>query len=370
MRCLFRARAPKLIFKGKKLGDSEMSKGKNNLKISVHENLVYLPLAVISFFFREFGLQTILDQLAPPPKIATSVSHGIEALVCHRCIEPGSKLAFQRWRHHAALEQVIGTSVKRLNNTRVHRILDVLAGIDDDLQQKIRERVVATGLPRVIYLDLTDTWFESGGGSLARNGRRKISRLLEKLNMVEYYDITLRPYPVKGKKKSIDSFQLEITKKENMLRYARRYDGFSLVVGHPILSLSAEEAIEAYRQKDVIEANFRTIKSVLQLRPTFHWTTDKIKSHVSICTLALLVERLIELKLKDASENDNNLPRSAQSLLKELNRVQLNNIGIQDKQYWGRTRENALIRKCLGILGTAHILEQYDAVINVDQNNM
>ena len=81
--------------KGEKVHAPTRKRGTSKYTLTFEENLIYLPIAVISHFFREFGLHTIVDQLAPPPKIATSVANGIESLVCHRCLEPGSKLAFQ-----------------------------------------------------------------------------------------------------------------------------------------------------------------------------------------------------------------------------------------------------------------------------------
>lgn len=77
----------------------------------------------------------------------------------------------------------------------------------------------------------------------------------------------------------------------------RMYDGFSVLVGHPRLSLTAEQMCTTYRAKDAVERDFRTIKSVISLRPFHHRLDAKVRAHVTVCALALLLERVLAKKL-------------------------------------------------------------------------
>lgn len=61
-------------------------------------------------------------------------------------------------------------------------------------------------------------------------------------------------------------------------------------------SLSAEDIALGYKQLMEVERAFRTLKSTLSLRPVYHTKDDRIRSHVSICWLALLLVRLAELE--------------------------------------------------------------------------
>ena len=176
---------------------------------------------------------------------------------------------------------------------------------------------------------------------------RKVTRLLEKLKLLEIFNVRLEPYKVPGKTKPIASLQVIIELQENMLRNARRYDGINLLVGHPQLDVTAAGAIAAYRQKNVVEADFRTIKSVLKIRPTFHWTDAKIQSHVTICTLALLIERLIEQKLLQGNLSPASRPDSADALLKHLLEVRLEHLLVDDTDYTTRTTASQRIRSML-----------------------
>lgn len=58
--------------------------------------------------------------------------------------------------------------------------------------------------------------------------------------------------------------------------------------------LSAEDLALAYKQLVRVEETWKTMKSVIEIRPVFHRTEGRIKAHVFLCVLALLVERVAE----------------------------------------------------------------------------
>lgn len=61
-------------------------------------------------------------------------------------------------------------------------------------------------------------------------------------------------------------------------------------------SLSAEDVALGYKQLIQVERAFRTLKHTLDLRPMYHRLADRIKAHVLLCWLALLLVRVIEQK--------------------------------------------------------------------------
>lgn len=79
----------------------------------------------------------------------------------------------------------------------------------------------------------------------------------------------------------------------------RRHDGvFVLETNHP--DLSAEEIVASYRQLMEVERAFRTVKSLLKLRPIYHHRDRRVETHVFICFLAFLLAKLIEQRLRQA----------------------------------------------------------------------
>ena len=59
-------------------------------------------------------------------------------------------------------------------------------------------------------------------------------------------------------------------------------------------SLSPEDVALGYKQLLEVERAFRTLKTTLDLRPLYHRTDDRIRAHVLLCFLALLLVRIAE----------------------------------------------------------------------------
>ena len=60
-------------------------------------------------------------------------------------------------------------------------------------------------------------------------------------------------------------------------------------------SLSAEDVALGYKQLAEVEAAWRTLKTDLDLRPMNHRKADRIRAHVLLCWLALLLVRVTEV---------------------------------------------------------------------------
>jgi Transposase DDE domain len=61
-------------------------------------------------------------------------------------------------------------------------------------------------------------------------------------------------------------------------------------------TLSAQDLALGYKQLMRVESCWRTMKSGLRTRPIFHWKPHRISAHVSLCVLALLIERIVEIR--------------------------------------------------------------------------
>ncbi|MHB0981696.1 MAG: IS1634 family transposase [Thermoleophilia bacterium] len=59
-------------------------------------------------------------------------------------------------------------------------------------------------------------------------------------------------------------------------------------------TLSAADLAVAYRQLYQVERGWRDLKGALRLRPVFHFREDRIRAHVQLCWLALLLIRVVE----------------------------------------------------------------------------
>lgn len=94
------------------------------------------------------------------------------------------------------------------------------------------------------------------------------------------------------------------------VRSEERLDGkFLLSTSDP--DLSAEDAALGYKNLLEAERSFRDLKGALALRPVFHRLERRIRAHILICWLALLLIRVAE---RQADETWRNLRRELQRL--------------------------------------------------------
>ena len=80
------------------------------------------------------------------------------------------------------------------------------------------------------------------------------------------------------------------------IRDAAKYDGRWVIETNDD-TISLEDAACGYKGLMVIERCFRSLKRTrIKISPIHHWAPRRIEAHVKICVLALLIERLAELR--------------------------------------------------------------------------
>ncbi len=91
-----------------------------------------------------------------------------------------------------------------------------------------------------------------------------------------------------------DSQTIRIDRKA--VREAAKHDG-KWVLETNDDTISVEDAAHGYRSLMVIERCFRSLKRTqIRMMPMYHWLPNRIEAHVKICVLALLIERMAEIK--------------------------------------------------------------------------
>jgi hypothetical protein len=69
------------------------------------------------------------------------------------------------------------------------------------------------------------------------------------------------------------------------------------------LTLTAEDLAAAYKQLLAVERGWRDCKSSLGLRPVYHHREDRIRAHIQLCWLTLLLIRVTEIRTVDTWRN-------------------------------------------------------------------
>ncbi len=64
--------------------------------------------------------------------------------------------------------------------------------------------------------------------------------------------------------------------------------------------LSVLDAVALYKELSEVESGFRQLKDVMALRPIYHQVEPRVKAHIFVAALALLVQRLLGRRLEEA----------------------------------------------------------------------
>jgi transposase len=64
--------------------------------------------------------------------------------------------------------------------------------------------------------------------------------------------------------------------------------------------MGVADAVALYKELTDVESGFRQLKDVLALRPIYHQIEPRVKAHIFVAALALLVQRLLGRRLRDA----------------------------------------------------------------------
>ena len=182
-----------------------------------------------------------------------------------------------------------------------------------------------------------------GSGSLKSERRitERATRILSEHKVARYFQWELQD----------GSFRFWLDRE--FLRAQRKLDGIYVLVSNDA-ELPTREIVSAYRQLHAVEDAFRVLKSLVKLRPIYHWTKRRVEAHVFICVLGYLLAKVMEQRLSKAG-----LQLSAARALRSLEKV------MAVEQQWGdftvtRTTtpkpDAAAILKAFGLPADAQIL--------------
>ena len=111
-------------------------------------------------------------------------------------------------------------------------------------------------------------------------------------------------------KADLFSFHLDEDKK----RYLELLDGKLLLVTNT--DSPASEVVQRYKSLADIERGFRVLKSDIEIGPVYHRLPQRIRAHALICFMALVLYRVMRMRLKAAKRSE-----SPSTLLEQLKRI-------------------------------------------------
>ena len=106
---------------------------------------------------------------------------------------------------------------------------------------------------------------------------------------------------------------------EAALAQAERLDGKLLLITNT--PLAAAEVVSRYKALADIERGFRVLKSDIEIAPVHHRLPERIRAHALICFLALVLHRVMRMRLQAAGVGQT--PTAALRLLSTIQRHQV-----------------------------------------------
>ena len=98
---------------------------------------------------------------------------------------------------------------------------------------------------------------------------------------------------------------------KNKVELDELYDGVFVITSNT--KLGANQIVKSYRDLWHVEQGFRWLKSELEMGPVYHWKDKRIRAHIMLCFLSLILKVFLNQKLKKYQQ-DSSYPESMASL--------------------------------------------------------
>jgi transposase len=132
-----------------------------------------------------------------------------------------------------------------------------------------------------------------------------VERIMQKYHGYRYFDWKL------------NGGAFESSESESRLGREKKIEG-KYVISTSEKDLSILDAVAQYKELMEVESGFRQLKDVLAMRPIYHQIEPRVKAHIFVAALALLVQRLLGRRLEESG-----LDLSPERALQALSTVRL-----------------------------------------------
>jgi len=114
-----------------------------------------------------------------------------------------------------------------------------------------------------------------------------VARIMQKYHGHRYFDWKL------------NGGAFEFSESETHLGREKKIEG-KYVIATSEKGLSVLDAVAMYKELTDVESGFRQLKDVMAMRPIYHQVEPRVKAHIFVAALALLVQRLLGRRLNEA----------------------------------------------------------------------
>jgi transposase len=218
-------------------------------------------------------------------------------------------------------EYIVGVKMRQLDEEKKRNLLGITGfeEIREDLWVKEKK------VEKKRYL----VCFNPREAEYEAKKREYFKQIIEK----KVFNSTWKEWIVKnGYKKylKLEGKEVQITIDEERLEAEKIYDGKWVLLTNT--DYSSRDCTLYYKSLSLVEQGFRELKTEIETGPIYHWTTKRIRAHVFICFLALVLKVAFEKALKALD------PKAVYSeVLRALKDVKATKIRVKEKELILRT---------------------------------
>ena len=262
------------------------------------------PALIFQRLWEACSIDQVLERLLRERRFEFPVERAIFLTVLHRLVSPGSDRAAEKWKDDYTIP---GAGALEL-----HQLYRAMAWLGEELFAQRRDLFSPLDL---VFFDTTSIYFEGEGGqSIGQRGhsqdhRPDLKQMVGGVRMrssTEAKAVVTAPREAlrqgdkslvgnRGYRKFLRSGGQQFAVDEDKVSEEARYDGKWVLTTNT--DLAAREVALKYKQLWMVEAVFRSMKSLLETRPIFHKCDETIRGHVFCSFLALVLRKELEDRL-------------------------------------------------------------------------
>ena len=203
---------------------------------------------------------------------------------------------------------------------------------------KTEKKDILSLLDELSQLRLILTW----SSKRKRKNEKDRERSIQKA--VDHLDKKKPAVNKKGFKKYINTSIGESTLDRSKIVEEAQWDGF-FGIQTSNYQMSSAEVSATYHMLWKIEESFRILKSHFEARPIYHWTPSRIHGHLVMCFIALMLERMLEIRLIQEGIN-----HSPIRIREAINSLQASRFEVDGDEFYMRSSLTELGTKILKTL--------------------
>lgn len=179
-----------------------------------------------------------------------------------------------------------------------------------------------------LFEELVDETIKQGDLQTIKNSHYKLKSFLSRKHMVKLYSLLIEKADDSDQENDKEIFILKVKEKNKAIEREERLDGRYFLQTEVQKKIDKRTIDSSYRSLQKVERAFRVLKNEFDIQPSYVRRETRIRGHVIICYFALLIETLIEKRLKELFPPETNGKNGKKSLtmmtlFEELDTVRL-----------------------------------------------